>query len=52
MYAIRSYYEFLANAAIWSAATVAAYLVARALHRKVHHWALSPLIVAPSYNFV
>ncbi|SBV96103.1 LrgB family protein [uncultured Alphaproteobacteria bacterium] len=40
--------ETLVNGAIWSLATIAAYLVARALHRRVNHWALSPLIVAPA----
>ncbi len=40
--------DILANGALWSVATIAAYLVARALYRRVHHWALSPLIVAPA----
>lgn len=39
--------EVLVSGIFWSAATIGAYVAARAVYRRWRHWALSPLLVAP-----
>ncbi len=39
--------DVLASGVFWSAATIAAYLAARALYRRFPRWWLSPLLIAP-----
>ncbi len=40
--------EILASGVFWSVATIAAYLAARTLYRRLPRWWLSPLLVAPA----
>lgn len=39
--------DTLVSGIFWSAVTIGAYLLARAIYARWHHWALSPLLIAP-----